>query len=272
MTAILSGHQKNTAPTATIMVVMPAGLFRDAIQLALRSQGHTVIGKCEFVDEIIVSLDPRSPPDLLVVGGYGSEHSAELGSSIRMLRLRIPTAKWIVAGPRLDFTLLREALEAGADGLMLDDSPTEVLLMLTNLVLLGHGYIPTPLARILSDSPKGSEHNVLDGVALSLRDDEGEPEFHIRHRGAFSPESGRRRVTTSSNDAQSILLRHEVEILNCLALGQSNNQIAEQLDMPIFQVKKRIRALFRKMRVSNRTQAAMIALKYRAGNPERHPN
>jgi DNA-binding NarL/FixJ family response regulator len=56
------------------------------------------------LDQIASRLDRCSPPDLFVVGGYGSEHAAELSASIRRFRSRIPTAKWIVQGTRADST------------------------------------------------------------------------------------------------------------------------------------------------------------------------
>src|ERR1700677_4618503 len=132
----LVGWQERPISTATIVVVAPAGFVRDAIQSVLQTQGHTVIGSCENLDQIVSGRELPSPPDLFVVGGYGSEHSAKLSSIIRQMRLRIPATKWIVLGPGADSTLLRSALEAGADGLLLDDAPSEVLRSLTSLVLL----------------------------------------------------------------------------------------------------------------------------------------
>jgi two-component system nitrate/nitrite response regulator NarL len=49
-------------------------------------------------------------------------------------------------------------------------------------------------------------------------------------------------------------------ILACLVQGQSNKQIARELEIAEATVKVHIKALLRKMQVSNRTQAAIFAL------------
>lgn len=251
--------------TATILVVGPARPFREVIGLVLQCQGYTVIASCESLGQIVSGPDLRSPPDVFVVGGYESEHSAELATSIRQLRSRIPAAKWIVLGPSADLTLLKEAFEAGADGLLFDDSPPEVIQLLTSLVLLGNSFIPTSMARILSEhSAQASRGKVPDPNALLCLDDEGaELKAHVDPLRFNSPSNRPSGVTaTPEGPVQFDLSGREREILHLLLQGASNKHIAEMFDLTVEKVKTHLKALFRKMKVSNRSQAAIKALRY----------
>jgi two-component system, NarL family, nitrate/nitrite response regulator NarL len=259
-------QQENRVSAATILVVAPAGLFREVIQSALQSLGHAVIGSCESLDQIVSAPEMRPSPDLLVVCGYGAEHPIELGSSMRRLRLRIPTAKWIFMGSDAASTLLREALDAGADGLLFDESPLEVVQSLISLVLLGHSFIPTPMARILSEhSAQVRRDDVLDHDALLYWDDGGAAsKLHVdpAQSNSLANHPSRRVAAAPEERVQFDLTPREREILHWIALGMSNQRIAEMLEITSPRVKSHLKTLYRKMKVSNRSQAAIKALRY----------
>jgi two-component system, NarL family, nitrate/nitrite response regulator NarL len=260
-------------PGEMIMVVVRGRLFRDGIQSVLESPGRTVVGSCETLDHIGARLDSVRPPDLFVVGGYEPEHLTELFSAIRRLRARIPTSKWLILSPRTDPALLRQALESGADGLLLEDSPAEVLQLLTRLILLGHPFVPAPLARVLSEDSgragletarephavrrwDGRDGSPAQGKVLAMPLEANRPARLQTGLGSLvahgEPES-RRQVDLSDR---------ENEILGCLVSGHSNKIIARKLDIAEATVKVHVKGLLRKMQVSNRTQAAIRALRY----------
>jgi DNA-binding NarL/FixJ family response regulator len=259
-------QQEAPDSTATIAIVTPARLMHDIIRSVLESQGHTVIGDCKSLDQIVSGLDLGSSPDLFVVCGYGSEHSFELSRSIRQSRSRMPAAKWIVIGADADSTLLRAALEAGADGLLFDESPPEVLRLLTSLVLLGHSFIPTPMARILSEHlARAHLGDVPDSDASARWVDEGAvSRLRVGPPRLNSPANHpSRRVSAAPEERVSFnLSRREREILHWLTSAASNKVIAEMCDIPVQKVKHHMRVLFRKLKVSNRHQAAIKALTY----------
>jgi two-component system, NarL family, response regulator DevR len=70
--------------------------------------------------------------------------------------------------------------------------------------------------------------------------------------------------------AVSALSPQERRILELIAEGQTNRQIAESLFLAEHTVKNYTSNLLRKLRVSNRTEAAIYATKLRAGGP--HPS
>jgi DNA-binding NarL/FixJ family response regulator len=61
------------------------------------------------------------------------------------------------------------------------------------------------------------------------------------------------------------LTRRESEVLQLLALGHSNRDIARQLFLSEKTVKAHLAAIFRKLGVTNRTQAAMMAVQLGVG-------
>jgi DNA-binding NarL/FixJ family response regulator len=64
------------------------------------------------------------------------------------------------------------------------------------------------------------------------------------------------------------LSRDEIQVLQSLALGLTNDEIAEKLGVAEeATVKNRIKAIFNKMHVKNRVQAAAIAVLFGLGRP-----
>jgi len=53
----------------------------------------------------------------------------------------------------------------------------------------------------------------------------------------------------------------EVEVLRLLAKGYDNNDIADELHLSVHTVSNRLRTIFEKLHVTNRTQAALYALR-----------
>src|ERR1700753_2745244 len=89
-----SGLTVGKSDGESILVLVRKRLFRDGIQLVLQAPGRTISGSCESLDQVASKVSALSSPDLVVVGGYGLEHSVELFRGIRKLRARIPSAKW----------------------------------------------------------------------------------------------------------------------------------------------------------------------------------
>ena len=67
-------------------------------------------------------------------------------------------------------------------------------------------------------------------------------------------------VASAEAVSEAGLTDREVQILNCLVSGSSNKSIARQLLVTEPTVKAHVKGLLRKIRVSNRTQAAIWAL------------
>lgn len=70
----------------------------------------------------------------------------------------------------------------------------------------------------------------------------------------------------------SLLSMREIEILFCLATGQTNKSIARQLDISDATVKVHVKTMLRKLSLANRTQAAIWALQHRMVSLDQGPD
>jgi len=66
----------------------------------------------------------------------------------------------------------------------------------------------------------------------------------------------------SSVDALETLTPREAEVLDLIALGLTNTQIAERLALSVHAVKFHLAAIYRKLEAANRTEAASMYLRH----------
>jgi len=76
-----------------------------------------------------------------------------------------------------------------------------------------------------------------------------------RRLAAFRLDELRGADAIGASGAQDLSAR-EQEILDTLSRGSTNSDIAEALEISLFTVKNHLKRIFRKIGVSNRTQAA----------------
>jgi len=113
------------------------------------------------------------------------------------------------------------AIKAGAMGFLLKDSPPEHLLEAIRTVRRGESALhPTIARKLMQEISRPSD---LPQV-------------------------------------QEPLTPRELEVLECLARGQSNREIAEELSVSVRTVTTHVRHILDKLHLANRTQAALYAL------------
>ena len=131
---------------------------------------------------------------------------------------------------------VKRALADGASGYLLKDATPEDLGQAINVALSGSGNVLSPrvIQNLFEDADVG---NAASGSGGGRR-----PEFSLTAR--------------------------ENDILALLAEGRSNREIAQALYLSEKTVKAHLAAIFRKLGVTNRTQAAMAAVSMGVGpNP-----
>jgi DNA-binding NarL/FixJ family response regulator len=128
---------------------------------------------------------------------------------------------------------VKAALAEGAAGYLLKDTTPEDLVQAIQVALSGSG-------------------NVLSPRAVRNLFEESTQEKETRQDGPI-------------HDAG--LTRREADVLQLLAGGQSNREISRQLYLSEKTVKAHLAAVFRKLGVTNRTQAAMMAVAMGMGTP-----
>ena len=92
---------------------------------------------------------------------------------------------------------------------------------------------------------------------------EGRPAFHPIVTSRLLGEYNRLSMPVRKDDEISMLTEREKEVLGLIAQGESNKNIARKLFISEKTVKNHITSIFRKLKVEDRTQAAIFAIKKR---------
>ncbi|MEE8250825.1 MAG: response regulator transcription factor [Gemmatimonadales bacterium] len=154
------------------------------------------------------------------------DFSAELEHAVddvTHLRGILPEVKIVILVEALSSQSLAACLGAGAHGYLIKDISVDALLQSLRLVMLGEKVFPTHLAALL-----------VNGMA----------------------DTAPARKATSHG-----LSEREGQVLQCLVQGDSNKIIANRLNITEATIKVHMKSLLRKINATNRTQAAIWALK-----------
>lgn len=143
------------------------------------------------------------------------------GETIAPVRDHFPRAKIVLLTSHFDFQKLRSAFQAGVSGYLVKEISSERLIGALRLVAMGEKVFPSQLA----DELTGQNFDQQDVSSVTIDD------AHLSAR--------------------------EVEILRCLIMGLPNKEISRKLSISEATVKVHVKAVLRKLNVSNRTQAAI---------------
>ena len=91
----------------------------------------------------------------------------------------------------------------------------------------------------------------------------GRPAFHPVVTSRLLGEYNRLSMPVRKDDEIGMLTEREKEVLSLIAQGESNKNIAHKLFISEKTVKNHITSIFRKLKVEDRTQAAIFAIKRR---------
>ena len=152
---------------------------------------------------------------------------------------------------------LFEAVKAGAAGYVLKDASGERLLGAVRRTLEGESPLNQELAmqllvRLSTESSDGE------------RSEGGSPHSHPTGSEATQPEAHRAGSSGPGHSTEAAqiesLTPREVEVLRLLSQGQTNPQIAQNLQVSRGTIKIHVQHIISKLGVSDRTQAAVRAI------------
>jgi DNA-binding NarL/FixJ family response regulator len=213
-----------------VLVVDDHAVVREGLRTFLELQdGIQVVGEAADGEQAVARATELKPDvilmDLVMPGLDGI-------GAMRELRRRSSASRVIVLTSFLDDDRLMPALQAGAAGYLLKDVEPADLARAVRSACADEALIdPTVAARLL---------HTLSGDAA--RD-------------------GRRSaIGSSAADAIEQLTRREREVLQLIALGQSNKRIALELEVAEKTVKTHVGHVLAKLGVADRTQAALLAV------------
>ena len=183
-----------------------------------------VVGEVADPDEIVATIVNTNPNLALVDSEFPS---IDLESIIRRVKERVPEVAVAVFTGSDDWSYLESSIRAGATSFVSMKTDPEELARSLRLAGDGHVLVSTPLVASLLDLFNGELAPVTKDAALTVTHD---------------------------------LSQRELEILQLVAQGHTNAEIAESLIIAENTVKVHMRNIFGKLQLRNRQQAAAYAL------------
>ncbi len=174
-------------------------------------------------------------PVLVVIDSVG--HQGSVVELIKTTKDQYPTVRIVVIADEFNLDGMVSMIQSGADGYCLSTVDCEVLVKYLDLVMLGETVFPS--AMLLSALSEIGKAPHIERPPVDVSES-------LQALSAGSP------IRTLSS--------REAEILHCLMQGAPNKIIARKLEVAEATVKVHIKAILRKIRVTNRTQAAMWAV------------
>lgn len=204
-----------------IVIAGDLPIFRDGLSRLLETagfvvEGHTTLGLAG------VALVNQLQPDILLVGGASArslemlQHLADSGAAVRS----------IVVTDTVDTTDVLQALQLGVRGVVLTDSPPDVLINCIQTVMTDRSWIG---------------HEQVAGALPGLK----KLETSQRRTKAFG------------------LTRRELQVLREVVAGYTNKEIAERIGISENTVKAHLAHIFDKLGASNRVELALFAAHHR---------
>ncbi len=209
-----------------------SSLLREGLARILRSANFRILAAVSCADDLLTSkVQPHQPLFLIVHTGDDFDAAVE---QIELFRGRHPAGRIAIVADRYRLDELVSAFRAGANGYFVDVMACDVFIKSMELVMMGETVFPPAFLSFVLD-PEGD------------RLDEAGPR----------EDTNRANVITAEDRIAPQLSPREKSILRCLIQGDSNKCIARKIDIAEATVKVHIKAILRKIRVHNRTQAAI---------------
>ena len=217
-----------------LLIIDPNKLFREGLRGLLSGTQFDVTHEASDLTEGLEVVKAHDDVGIIILDFSDNGSDGEL-QMVKQMRATSDNVKLIVLTNEMSARLLARALNAGADGYLLKSLSSKALVQSLRLVELGEKVFPTKLATMITS-------------------------------GQLDPTAAEARVSSVKG-----LSEREREILRCLLHGQSNKVIARQLDITEATVKVHLKAVLRKLNVSNRTQAAIWAISHGLGGGDTAP-
>ena len=228
-----------------ILIADDHNLVRDGYKLMLdREEDLEVVGEASNGREA-VELCRKLRPQLVLMDVRMPEMDGL--EATRAIKGEFPTTSVLVVTTYDNPDYLFEAVEAGAAGYVLKDAPKSQLLDAVRRTLGGESPLNQELAMQL--------------ISRFAR------EYRRPHEPAAPPHSVARRSDEEAPALEALTPR-EHEVLQLLAQGKSNPQIAQELVISRLTAKTHVERIIRKLEVSDRTQAALRAIELGLVTPE----
>jgi DNA-binding NarL/FixJ family response regulator len=223
------------APKARLVVVDDHAFMRAGIKAILcRDDALEIVAEARDGQEAIACCRELRPDLVLMDVSMPEMDGIE---ATRKIKAQFPLTSVLVLTAHADHGLLMDAVKAGAAGYVLKGEHPDHVLGAVRAVLNGE----TPLDQ---------------GLAMQLLRRLGDEAAAKSNQPSTQPTASEPALTPLPNP----LTLRETEVLSCLASGKTNRQIAKELHLSLSTVKRHLEHILPKLKVSDRTQAAVKAV------------
>jgi DNA-binding NarL/FixJ family response regulator len=220
------------------LLVGPSVLLREGLAKILSAADFRIIASASCFDDLVpTQLLPHRP--ILLVIDVGHDFNAAVGQ-VELFKQRHPTGRVAVLADHGQPNDIVSLFRAGANAFFIKIAPCDTFIKSLELVMLGETILPAAILSAISDYTDDDE----DNHELAARDD------GVTAGKLLEPPS----------DDKPQFSTREKFILKCLIEGDSNKAIARKINVADATVKVHVKAILRKIRVHNRTQAAIWAM------------
>jgi two-component system nitrate/nitrite response regulator NarL len=209
-----------------VLLIDDHTLFRAGLEDLLTRRGIQVVAAVGNGDEGLAAVNQLNPDIVLLDMRMPNMDGLQV---LRLLRKHAPSLRVVMLTTSSNEADLVEALRSGARGYLLKDMEPDELVVALREILAGKTVVAPELAPVLARVVQG-------GDSRSTEDKATNPFIDLTPR--------------------------EYEILTLLAEGQSNKVIARNLGISDGTVKLHVKAILRKLNVSSRITAAVMAVEH----------
>jgi two-component system, NarL family, nitrate/nitrite response regulator NarL len=206
----------------------------------IRSGIEHILSGTRFV--ILAEADEQTleAPALCLI--YTDQAANDVCEAVNRLKTRWPSARMVLLSEHWDPAAVTHAFQAGLDGLCPTTMSRDALVLALELVVLGERFIPADVGlALLNAQPR--DYEVGFGLSAAA-------------------------VPANNGPSGKSLSGREAQILHLITQGAANKVIARELGLAEATVKVHVKAILRKVKVSNRTQAALWAQQHMNGHPQ----
>jgi two-component system, NarL family, response regulator LiaR len=260
--------RKTTPPqVARILIADDHALVREGLRTMLSGEegieviaeandGRQALTLCRELHPHLVLMDVRMP----VMDGL---------EATKRIKDEMPKTSVMMVTMHENPDYLFEAVKAGAAGYVLKDASGDRLLSAVRRTLEGESPLNEEVAmRLLrrlareNSSEGGSGGTSREPPEDAPEEAEGQGDKPLTTHPVATRPGAHQAGSGGAAQIESLTPR-EVEVLKLLSQGQTNPQIAQNLLFSVSTVKAQVRSILAKLGVSDRTQAAVLAIESR---------
>ncbi|MER9894185.1 response regulator transcription factor [Mesorhizobium sp. M0119] len=231
-----------TRQSFTTVLVEPSELLREGLGRILNAANFRILFSAACVHDLLQKQLPQHRAILLIIDVGDTDADAEF-AQIANFKAIYPTSRVVALADHCRTTNIVSAFRAGANGYLTKVAAYDTFIKALELVMLGQTVLPAETSTAIQDIRQDLKNEaVVDLTKVVVKVENGGKELVIL------------------SNRENCILRRLIE-------GESNKAIAREINIAEATVKVHVKAILRKIRVRNRTQAAVWAMNHGMLNP-----